>query len=436
MAWEDLESKLTQLENRLSEAEKTMRTVPAEEVVYTVPSFRDYWRMRLVEERMLWEKRLERERNEKAILSEQIEQHRIKIREFEWRIEQLTGEINQQRQLWEEKLKTKDAESKLALKIKEEELRLEQAAGPYPVTRGYPADLELLEKKKDLEHELEKIESERIQEKRKWEEEKEKLEKRIFEAEKIWQDKLNEEIKKIDHQLKKDYEQTLIIHEQAHLFTTEEIARGFAHRLRNSVGIISGLVQLVLSDPAIRGGLKQSLEDVVKTVDELITQIEDFVKLTYIPEMVLQPLPINPLLERLLNEIEPKCKEQNIQIVRNLQTQLPKVEIDTHLFEEGLLNIFINAIEAMPTGGTLTVESDPDEAKKEVVIKIIDTGVGIPEHQLSKLYQSFFTTKKGAKGLGLSKTRRIVDLHHGLIKIESIKDKGTTVIIKLPSVIE
>lgn len=436
MAWEDLESKLLQLENRLSEAEKTMRTVPAEEMVYTVPSFRDYWRMRLVEERMLWERRLERERNEKALLSEQVEQHRIKIRELEYRVEQLNIEINQQRQLWEERLKTKEAEYKLAIKMREEELRLEQAVAPYPVSRGYAGDLELLEKKKDLEHQLEKIESERIQEKRKWDEEREKLEKRIFEAEKIWQEKLNEEMRKIDHQLRKEYEETLVLHEQAHLFTTEEMARGFAHRLRNSVGIISGLVQLVLSDPAIRGGLKENLENVVKTIDELIIQIEDFVKLTYIPEMVLQPLPINPLLERLLDEIEPKCKEQNIQIVKNLQANLPPVEIDAHLFEEGLLNILINAIEAMPTGGTLTVETDPDKAKKEVVIKITDMGVGIPEHQLSKVYQSFFTTKKGAKGLGLSRARRIIDLHHGLIKIESVKDKGTTVTIRLPAVLE
>jgi len=436
MAWEDLEAKLSQLENRLTEAEKTMRTVPAEEAVYTVPSFRDYWRMRLIEERMLWEKRLERERNEKTILSEQVEQHRIKIKELEWRIEQLANEINQQRQLWEERLKAKETEHKLALKIKEEELRLEQAAGPYPVARGYPADLELLEKKKDLEHQLEKIESERAIEKRKWEEEREKLEQRILEAEKIWQAKLDEGIKKIDYQLRKEYEETLVLHEQAHLFTTEEMARGFAHRLRNSVGIISGLVQLVLSDPAIRDELKGSLENVVKTVDELITQIEDFVKLTYIPEMVLQPLPINPLLERLLSEIEPKCKEQNIQIVKNFQMQLSRVAIDAHLLEEAILNILINAIEAMPTGGTLTVESIFEETKKEVIIKIVDTGVGIPEHQLSKVYQSFFTTKKGAKGLGLSKARRVIDLHHGLIKIESVKDKGTTVTIRLPAVVE
>ncbi len=436
MAWEDLESKLLQLENRLSEAEKTMRTVPAEELVYTVPSFRDYWRMRLIEERMLWEKRLERERNEKAILTGQIDQQRIKVKELEWRIEQLTVEINQQRQLWEEKLRTKDAESRLALKMREEELRFEQPSVPYPATRGYPADLDLLEKKKDLERELEKIESERIQEKKKWEEEKERLEARIFEAEKIWQDKLSEETKKIDRQLKKDYEQILITHEQAHLFTTEEIARGFAHRLRNSVGIISGLVQLVLSDPSIKGGLKQSLEDVVKTIDELITQIEDFVKLTYIPEMVLQPTVINAVLERLLSEIEPKCKEQNIQIMKNFRAELPKVAIDAHLFEEALLNIFINAIEAMPSGGTLTVETDPEETKKEVVTRIIDTGMGIPDHQINKIYQSFFTTKKGAKGLGISRARRIIDLHHGLIKIESAKDKGTKIIINLPALIE
>lgn len=436
MAWEDLESKLAQLETKLSEAEKTMRTVSPEEAVFAVPSFRDYWRMRLVEERILWEKRLERERGEKEILREQVEQHRIKVKELEWKIEQLTVEINQQRQLWEERLKTRDAEHKLGLKIREEELRLQQATQPYPVTRGYPADLELIEAKKDLERKVEEIETKRIEEKRKWDEEREKLEGSLAEGEKIWQRKLEEEIQKIDHQLRKEYEQTLIIHEQAHLFTTEEMARGFAHRLRNSVGIVSGLVQIVLSDPAMRGALKETLESVVKTIDDLIVQIEDFVKLTYIPEMVLQALPIHPLLERLLGEIGPKCTEQKIQIVKNLKPDLPLAEIDVHLLEEAFLNILINSIEAMPGGGTLTIESDFDPTKKEVVIKIIDTGVGISEHQLSKVYQSFFTTKKGAKGLGLSRARRIVDLNHGLIKLGSVKDKGTTVTITLPAEVE
>lgn len=433
MAWEDLESKLAQLESKLLAAEKAMRTVPPEEMVFAVPSFRDYWRTRLIEERMLWERRFEKERSEKETLKEQIDQHRVKIKELEWRLEQLAGELNQQRQLWEEKLKTKDAEYKLALKIKEEEFRLEQGVS---VTRGYPADLELIEAKKDLERRLEEIEGKRIEEKRKWEEEKEKLENRLVETEKIWQEKLNEEIKKISHQLRGEYEKNLVIHEQAHLYTTEELARGFAHRLRNSVGIISGLVQIVLSDPAIRGPLKESLESVVKTVDETIGQIDDFVKLTFIPEMVLQPSAVNPVLERVLSEIEPKCAEQKIEIVKKFKPDLPQVELDRHLLEEAFLNILINSLEAMPTGGILTIETDFNGEKEEVTIKIIDTGVGILEHQLDKIFQSFFTTKKGAKGLGLSQARRIIDLHHGLINVESVKDKGTTVTMRLPAEIE
>jgi len=425
MAWEDLESKLTQLQNKLSDTERILH--PVETI-----SLRDYWRTRLVEERVLWERKLEKERIEKEVLKEQVEQHRTKMKELEWRIEQLANELLRQTQLWEEKFKTKDAEYKLALRVKEEELRLQQAVGPgappYPGARAY-ADLGLIEEKKELEKKLEKLETERI-------EERKQLEDRLAEQEKNWETRLAEEIRKIDHQLRKEYEETLKIHEQAHLFTTEELARGFAHRLRNSVGIISGLVQICLTDSAIKGATKESLDTVVKTIDELITQIDDFVKLTYLPEIVYHPLLVNRVLVPLIEEIKTKCEEQKIELVKKFRPDLPMVMADLHLLEEAFMNIIVNALEAMPAGGTLLLETDFDAEKEEVIVKFIDTGIGIPEHQKDKIFQSFFTTKRGAKGLGLSRTRRIIDLHHGLLLVESVENKGTTVTVRLPAVIE
>ena len=92
----------------------------------------------------------------------------------------------------------------------------------------------------------------------------------------------------------------------------------------------------------------------------------------------------------------------------------------------------LNSIEAMPQGGTLTIQAELDETIQMIVVKIIDTGEGIPDRIIDKVFQPFFTTKKGKTGIGLPKAERIIEAHRGDIKIEKNMDCGTAVTVTIP----
>ncbi len=98
-----------------------------------------------------------------------------------------------------------------------------------------------------------------------------------------------------------------------------------------------------------------------------------------------------------------------------------------------MLNSLIsNALEAMPNGGTLTVDSKSPEDRSRIEIRIIDTGFGIPEDQIEKMFKPFFTLKQKGLGMGLYLAKRIVERHGGTIDLSSVEGQGTTILLKLP----
>jgi signal transduction histidine kinase len=110
------------------------------------------------------------------------------------------------------------------------------------------------------------------------------------------------------------------------------------------------------------------------------------------------------------------------------------MEIDQNLFYRAFLNLFVNAIQAMPDGGTLSVTSSilSQEEEKNVVIRITDNGIGIAEEKLGMIFTPFYTNKNRGTGLGLAIVKNIIEEHNGTIDVESERDKGTTFIITLP----
>jgi two-component system NtrC family sensor kinase len=113
---------------------------------------------------------------------------------------------------------------------------------------------------------------------------------------------------------------------------------------------------------------------------------------------------------------------------------LPFVSVDAPQIQQVLINLFINAIQAMPQGGELFIEVDQDQAAGQVIVKVRDTGTGIDEEVLPYIFDPFFTTKstKGT-GLGLSVSYGIIQQHHGEIAVESQEGHGTTFIVKIPA---
>jgi two-component system NtrC family sensor kinase len=141
---------------------------------------------------------------------------------------------------------------------------------------------------------------------------------------------------------------------------------------------------------------------------------------------------LNELLEGILLMMERQMRESNIRVALDFDHQIPEVMASTNQMRQVMLNMFKNAKEAMPNGGTLTIRTARDDQK--VSVHIQDTGVGIPEEIQNKIFEAFFTTKQKVKGvgLGLSVCYGIIRDHGGEIRVESEEGKGTTFIISLP----
>ena len=119
-----------------------------------------------------------------------------------------------------------------------------------------------------------------------------------------------------------------------------------------------------------------------------------------------------------------------IKIISSVEPTLPEVEVDKDRLTQVLLNMFINAIQAMPSGGTLTVNVKAVENR--VQFEISDTGNGISAQDQANIFNPYFTTKKSGTGLGLAIAFKIIETHGGTIAIESLKNKGTTFVIAIP----
>src|SRR5206468_1105820 len=120
---------------------------------------------------------------------------------------------------------------------------------------------------------------------------------------------------------------------------------------------------------------------------------------------------------------------QNLAVVRDVDPQLPKVPMDERLMRQALLNVVLNALQAMPRGGRLTLRARAMELGNRPVVRVEleDTGVGIPAELGERIFEPFFTTKATGTGLGLAVVRRIVEDHRGEVVVQSTVGKGTTV---------
>ncbi len=141
---------------------------------------------------------------------------------------------------------------------------------------------------------------------------------------------------------------------------------------------------------------------------------------------------INEIINRTLQLLENQVAFQNITIVKKLAQNLPQLKVDKDKIRQVFWNLFVNASEAMPKGGTLTIISQLSSDRKYVEVIIIDTGVGIPKENLSKIFDPFYTTKAGGTGLGLAVSYGIINQHQGKISVKSEPNRGTAFTLSLP----
>lgn len=215
------------------------------------------------------------------------------------------------------------------------------------------------------------------------------------------------------------------------LSATGQLAAGVAHEINNPIAVIMGRAEFLISELGGANSLiLKSLKTIEQESEKAATTVQKLLSFTRQREPKLELVDINMLLETSLNLMNHQALMEKIAIIKELDSNMPKVRADSHQIEQVFVNIILNAIQAMPGGGKLLVGTG---AKGELVeIKFLDSGCGIPESDISMIFAPFFTTKARGTGLGLAISKEIIESHNGSLRIESGSNKGTVVTIELP----
>ncbi|MCL4536435.1 MAG: ATP-binding protein [Nitrospirae bacterium] len=203
------------------------------------------------------------------------------------------------------------------------------------------------------------------------------------------------------------------------------LSAGLAHEIRNPLTSIKVLFQAFKDNPALT---KEDMKVVLSATEQMDDLLTRFLRFARSDEFNLSDIYINSVIKQVINLAQFQIKNQSINVVLNL-SKLPPVKADRAMIQQALLNLVLNAIEAMPDGGTLTISSKMGNGS--AVVSIGDTGSGIPEDIKDKIFDPFFTTKSDGTGLGLSIVYNIVSLHNGEISFET-DGEGTTFTLRIP----
>jgi len=222
---------------------------------------------------------------------------------------------------------------------------------------------------------------------------------------------------------------------EAQYSETAQLVGGLAHEIKNPLSTIRLNMELLGEDfedaesARDRRALKK-IRLVQHECQRLQDLLEEFLTFARVRRAQLQPTDLNQVVENVLDLFAAKAEESGIEIIRYLDPDLPRVLVDRELFQSALLNLVINAQQAMPEGGQLVVRSTMHGTR--AALHLIDTGCGMDDATASKIFEPFFSTKPGGSGLGLPTTARIVDAHGGQISIQSEVGRGTQFVIELP----
>lgn len=213
-----------------------------------------------------------------------------------------------------------------------------------------------------------------------------------------------------------------------------QLAAGMAHEINNPLFVISGRLEMILSDKRIGKKLKENLVIVSEQAERIRKLVDRLLKFSRKSLPKLDALNINEVIEGVLPLLSYyKLPSASIEIEKHFALALPAVKGDLNQLQEVFLNLLINACQAMPEGGKVVISTDNQE-NKFALIKISDSGKGIPQESVKNVFMPFFSTKKDGTGLGLSICYAIIRAHYGTIDMDSRIDKGTTFTIKLPFV--
>jgi two-component system, NtrC family, sensor kinase len=216
------------------------------------------------------------------------------------------------------------------------------------------------------------------------------------------------------------------------LSTVGELASGVAHELNEPLGNILGFAQLIQKDSNLNEQVKSDIDKIIKASLYSREIIKNLLTFAHQVPTNFTMINLNKTIVDGLFFFKSRCEKEGVVLNKQLAPNLPNIKADPSQINQIIVNLVVNAIQAMPKGGLLKITTYLDN--NNVIIHISDTGIGIKKSNIKKIFDPFFTTKEVGKGtgLGLSVVHGIIKAHKGKISVSSIVNEGTTFTIKLP----
>jgi len=211
---------------------------------------------------------------------------------------------------------------------------------------------------------------------------------------------------------------------------TGRIATSIAHEIRNPLGNVYMSVQQLKKAFTQNSPWAKHIEVIIRNTERVNFLITELLNCARPPKLNIEPHNIHEVLENVLDSVRTKIVSQSIKVHKKLNAELSKINVDNEQIKRVFSNVMINAIESMSENGKMTVATENDE--NHFIVKIKDSGQGIPDEDIIRIFDPFFSTKSSGVGLGLSICYGIVVSHGGIIGVESEMNKGTTFTISLP----
>jgi two-component system NtrC family sensor kinase len=222
--------------------------------------------------------------------------------------------------------------------------------------------------------------------------------------------------------------------QSAKLVATGKLAASIAHEINNPLQSVQSCIYLVADAVGPEGPNRQYLDIAREELDRIAKIVQRLIDFYRPSQEGQKPTDLNDLLENVLALMSKRLQQGNVKIVRSLASDLPPATVVADQIKQVFFNLMLNALEAMPQGGQMTVSSRPVKraggAGLEIVFK--DTGTGIASEILGRIFDPFYTTKVKGTGLGLSISHDIVERHGGSIRVETQVGSGSVFTVYLP----
>jgi len=210
------------------------------------------------------------------------------------------------------------------------------------------------------------------------------------------------------------------------------LSAGLAHEIKNPLSAIKTFVQLLPKKLGQHSFMEKFNTTVPREIDRINQLVEDLLELTRRRVHPFVSLNVNHLILQVIDLHSEEMRKRQIHFKDYLDKDLPSIEGDPERLYRAFSNLIINAIQAMPEGGSLMISSKHDPFTSGIQISFRDTGIGMDEETTRNLFNPFFTTKDKGVGLGMALTHKIIEDHKGLIEVMSEKGEGTTFVLRLP----